>query len=186
MYRHKNIQLYLFQNLVAKVFTLTFCLCFCFNNSLHAQKKLLLQEEIENYVLQGDFLEVCEDKTQQLTINQVSSPNFKRFTAIGDSIGHNKNKQSAYWLKFTITTKNPLQKKIILESYSPHTNLIQVFFQSSNGTYSMQKGGEDFPFSQRVYVTKNLLFDLPLNKDQPNTTFYIRIVPKIIAPSILG
>ena len=40
----------------------------------------------------------------------------------------------------------------------------------------MQKGGEDFPFSQRVYVTKNLLFDLPLNKDLPNTTFYIRIV----------
>jgi ribosomal protein L37E len=143
-----------------------------------AEKLLELQPEKNDYVLKGDYFDVFEDNEKKYTIDQVSKSDFEGFTKNTTSFTHNKNSDAAYWLKFSVKKISEDQKKYLLESYSPHTNLIQVYLPKGDGNYFLQEGGEDFRFNQRIYITKNLIFDLPLGKAGQVTTFYIRIVSK--------
>jgi hypothetical protein len=152
-------------------------LIFCLPNESKSEKLVLLNDKAEDLVLKGSDFAVFEDLNKSYTIEQISDPKFKGFN-INHDLTYNKNSKAAYWLRFSVKKTFADQKRYLLETYSPHTNLIQVFLPQGNGKYSMQQGGEDFRFQQRVYVTKNLIFDLPVNENGEINTYYIRIVSK--------
>ncbi len=163
-----------FQSIILILVSVT---TFCSPLKLKAEKIIFLKEEIGDQVLQGEYFDVFEDLGKSYTIENISSSSFDGFNK-GNIFTYNKNPNAAYWLRFTVSKTSKSQKKFLLESYSPHTNLIQVFLPNSTSKFYVQQGGEDFNFNQRVYITKNLIFDLPLHETNPTTTFYIRIVSK--------
>lgn len=145
-----------------------------------AQKIIRLTDEKEDYVVNGDAFDVLEDNTKQYTIADISSPQFDGFTKQRSNHTFNKNQASAYWLKFHVTNRTTTYRKFLLETYAPHTNQIEVYLPNKKGEYYKQEGGEDYQFKQRKYLTKNIIFDLPLENDGGKTisTFYIRVLSK--------
>ncbi len=140
-----------------------------------AEKLLELKETQGDHVLNGEYFDVFEDPEKKYTIQQISTPDFTGFRDHATEDRFNKNPRSAYWLKFRVRNNSTSSHRFLLESYAPHSNRIQLFFPAHQNTFQMQEGGEDFKFSQRTYVTKNLIFDLPLDKKEEITTFYVRI-----------
>ncbi len=153
-------------------------LLFSFLHQAKGEKILILDPNIDDFVLKGDYFDVFEDPEKKYSIEQISNPKFEGFSKKAILYAHNKNSQSAYWLKFSVKKSSADQKRFLLETYSPHTNLIEVFLPGTDGHYTMQNGGENFKFSQRIYKTKNIVFDLPVNKTDKIVTFYIRIDSK--------
>ena len=149
-----------------------------FSQNSKAEKLLILDPETQDQVLKGAYFDVFEDQKRNYTIEQISAPDFKGFTKNADEINHNEHPKSVYWLKFSVKKLSNDQKRFLLETYSPHTNLIQVFLPTGNGKFTMQEGGENFKFNQRIYKTKNIVFDLPISQPDKVVTFYIRIVSK--------
>ncbi|HWZ21085.1 MAG TPA: 7TM diverse intracellular signaling domain-containing protein [Cytophagaceae bacterium] len=157
---------------------LTTFLFFFFLQNVKAEKLLVLTPDTEDYVLKGEYFDVFEDSGKKYTIDQIADPNFDGFTKHVVNYGYNKNTKAAYWLKFSVKKSSADQKHFLLETYSPHTNRIQVFLPAGNNKFTMQEGGEDVNFSQRIYKTKNIVFDLPIKVTDQTVTFYIRIVSK--------
>ncbi len=148
-----------------------------FQNSI-AEKLLILTTATEDHILKGSYFDVFEDPEKKYTIEQISNPGFDGFAKHAVNYGCNKNPKSAYWLKFSVKKSSDDRKHFLLETYSPHTNLIQVFLPAGNNKFTMQEGGEDVNFNQRIYKTKNIVFDLPINETDKVVTFYIRVVSK--------
>jgi hypothetical protein len=151
---------------------------FLFTKTLKAEKVLLLDPQKEDLVLKGEYFDIFEDPEKKYTIEQISNPGFEGFKNNPNPPSFNKNSESAYWLRFSVKKSSKDQKRFLLETYSPHTNLIQVFLPGTDNKYTMQQGGENFKFQQRIYKTKNIVFDLPVNETDKVVTFYIRIVSK--------
>ncbi|HVD97879.1 MAG TPA: 7TM diverse intracellular signaling domain-containing protein [Cytophagaceae bacterium] len=145
-----------------------------FSNHALGEKIVELHDQQDDYVLNGAYIAVFEDPAHQYNILQISAPAFKGFEENGKA-GFNRIPQATYWLRFRVRNHTHELKRFLLESYSPHSNRIQVYLPTSNGRFEVQQGGEDFKFDQRIYVTKNLVFDLPLDAHQEVTTFYVRI-----------
>jgi two-component system, sensor histidine kinase LadS len=140
-----------------------------------AEKIVELTDTKGDYVLSGTYLEVIEDPGKKYTIQDISDSAFKGFQENATEDRFNKNSNSAYWLRFKVRNNTTSGRRFLLESYSPHSNSIQVYFPLDNQRFGRQEGGEDFKFNQRMYVTKNLIFDLPLSDTKEITTFYVRI-----------
>ena len=148
---------------------------FFLTETIKAEKTLILWSDENDHVLNKEYFEVLEDPEKKYTITDVSAPGFTGFKDHPSEDWYNRNPASAYWLKFTVKKNYSSPDRFLLESYSPHSNSIQVYLPAQNNRFQLQEGGEDFRFSQRTYVTKNLIFDLPLHNDGTATTFYIRI-----------
>lgn len=174
-----QIKYYFFDyKIITKILTLYLLFLAVLNT--HAQNIISLVDGKEDYIVNADVFEVIEDKNKRLTINEISSPLFENFHKQRSDHSFNKNHESAYWLKFSVKNNTTTYKKFLLETYAPHTNQIEVYLPNKNGEYYKQEGGENYKFKQRKYLTKNILFDLPLENDNGKTisTFYIRVLSK--------
>ncbi len=152
-----------------------FC-CFLPIHPCFPEKIVEITDFKEDYVLSGEYLDVLEDRHKKYTIKEISEPDFNGFIQNSIPERFNKNPGSAYWLKFRVRNASNTSKRFLLESYSPHSNHIEVYIPRGPDQYIRQEGGEDFKFDQRTYATKNLIFDLPLQPSNEVTTFYIRIL----------
>ncbi|MFN3402561.1 MAG: 7TM diverse intracellular signaling domain-containing protein [Cytophagaceae bacterium] len=128
--------------------------------------------------LQGDYLEIFEDTTNELSIAQIAHPAFNGFKRNKNTYAYNKNPRSAYWIKFKVSNYSSGDKVYFFETYSPHTDLIQIYVPDGIGGYIMKQGGENFKFHEREYVNKNLIFTLPVPDSNNIYTYYIRVVSK--------
>jgi hypothetical protein len=141
-----------------------------------------LPVELDNntfdFPLYGDYLEIYEDPTGKMQIGDISKHSFSQFTANKEKFAFNKNPASAYWIRFTVRNHSSRDRVYFLETYSPHSNLMQVFVPDGAGGYIMKEGGENFKFQEREYVNKNLIFSLPVPEPDKLGTYYIRIVSK--------
>jgi hypothetical protein len=143
-----------------------------------ASNIIYLDDLKEDYTLLGEDIDIFEDSTRKYTIQDISSPNFSLFKLNKEKYAFNKNPNSAYWIRFKIKNNSRFDKSYMLETYSPHTNLIQIFVPDSKGGYRMKEAGERFHFDRREHINKNIVFDLPVGDSSQTFTYYVRIESK--------
>jgi class 3 adenylate cyclase len=151
---------------------------------------LVLRANLHDTYILNSFIEILEDKTAKLTLNDVRSDhfaqNFKVFAGKSDpNFGHTT---SAFWVRFTLqqpmdtglansSTSSIDQRIWFLEVSYPQIDNIQVFtpLYTPNGevSYSMQQSGDRFPFSNRNVSYRMPTFHLPPLTTAP-TLMYLR------------
>jgi PAS domain S-box-containing protein len=156
------------------VFLMLFFL-FCQNNSSSNEQHLsglLKVDPMEKSYNIAPFMEILEDKTTKLTINDVSSPlisqNFHKKPDLDPNFGYTN---SAYWGRFSISS-NQECKRILEFDYALAEN-IQLFIPDNKGGFIRKESGFLVPFGQREEKYRHFIVKLPVN--QAPKTFYIRV-----------
>ncbi|HVD98020.1 MAG TPA: 7TM diverse intracellular signaling domain-containing protein [Cytophagaceae bacterium] len=137
-----------------------------------------LDDSEESYTLLGSDIDIFEDTSRTYTLAQVSAPSFSLFKVNREKYAFNRNPEAAYWIRFSVKNNCRFDKNFMMETYSPHTNLIQFFVPDPKGGYRMKEAGENFTFDQREHINKNIVFDLPVSDSTKVLTYYVRIVSK--------
>lgn len=140
-----------------------------------AQNIVLLDDVREDYTLLGEDIDIFEDSSKKYSIQDVSASTFFLFKVNKEKYAFNKNPNSVYWIRFRIKNNSRFDKSYMLETYSPHTNLIQLFVPDAKGGYRMKEAGENFVFDKREHINKNIIFDLSVGDASQTLTYYVRI-----------
>ncbi len=143
-----------------------------------ASNIIYLDDLKEDYTLLGEDIDIFEDSTGKFTIQTVLDPAFPLFVLNKEKYAFNKNSNSVYWIRFKIKNNSRFDKSYMLETYSPHTNLIQIYVPDTKGGYRMKEAGERFHFDKREHINKNIVFDLPVGDSSQTLIYYVRIESK--------
>ncbi len=152
-------------------------------------ESLTLVDSISHYKL-GHYLEYFEDKTAQLTINDVRSPAYDDSFIANNvdtlNIGYT---QSAYWVRFNLTDQSsPNSQWLLYIAYSllDHIDIYQLL---ADGGFKTMSTGRMVDYAKRVIESRYFLVPIfiepQINKgqspqdsilqDQAPQTFYIRV-----------
>ncbi len=158
--------------------TLAFFIFLNFTSNTYAQNTLILTDEQGDYPL-GLHLAILEDKNKQLTIDDVTSPEFaEKFISSQTKTLNFGNINSAYWLRFTIKNESISTTKWRLEIDTASINYIDFYMPTMSteqtNVYKIKHTGNILPFSTRDVAHQNFVFNLHLNPKQTRT-FYIRL-----------
>ena len=157
-----------------RIYTVLF-FSFCFISNAIAQKTIVLSDSTQEFVFKNDYLQILEDKTLSLTINDVSNSNYdKKFITNDNNYPYNINIKSAYWIKFKVQNNSTNGKRFLIESYAPHTNNWDLYIPEGE-SYRVIKSGLNLNLYDRDYINKNLILDLPLETNKTQV-FYVRVL----------
>jgi uncharacterized coiled-coil protein SlyX len=148
-----------------------------FPNILWGQRIVEITDSKEEYVLGFDFLEILEDTTRSLSFVDAQK-NTQDWILNQEEFPFNKNPESSYWIRFKIRNTSRFDKNFILETFSPHTNLIEIYVPNDSGVYRKKQAGENFEFENREHINKNIIFDIPHNPSNTVTTVYAHVLSK--------
>jgi len=140
---------------------------------LQALEPIVVDDNFQRLVL-GKYLEYYEDKTGQLTIEEVSKPEFenKFFKSDVDKpiFGFT---DSVYWFRFRMDSNVSEKKEFLLEHSYPLIDDIQFYSFEKGKVWEMKQTGDHFPFHQRDMPNRNFLFKITSIPDQ-NTIYFMR------------
>jgi signal transduction histidine kinase len=145
-----------------------------------ASEPIILEDKTNDkeYFFTGTAIDIFEDKTRNIRIEEIASPAFKnRFKPNGDEVPSNKNLNSAYWIRFTVINNSSRVKGWLMELYDFRIDSFEIYIPDGKGSFIVERGGDQYPFSNKKYNHKNFVFDLPMDlyqKTKPEI-FYIRI-----------
>ncbi len=149
------------------------------NNQIITPKTVILDDNKVEYSLTKN-LEILEDQTKKLTINEVSSPDYNNQFMPNSKINLGI-KQSAIWLRFQVKNKAKLinHNLILLLNDSRMGNLEFYFKPSQEHNFMMKKTGRYFPFTTREINHRHFIFKLPF-LEQEDYTIYLRLTSKSV------
>ena len=169
----------LFSTITIIIFSfLALFLPFSSSHAAVSDQTIVLTHEQGYYPL-GLNIELLEDSTGKLTIEQVSSPKYNsRFTQSQETIPNLGFTNSVYWVRLTVfnaTEKNTdwrlkLDELTLssIELYNP------VNYWESSTSFTVKKTGYAFPFSTRNFPHRFFIFKLYL-APQTKQTIYLRL-----------
>jgi two-component system, sensor histidine kinase LadS len=150
-------------------FLALFCLAI---SSAWASPPLVLHHTTESFPLSG-HIDILEDKTGNVTIGQVSSPEmYGVFRSDPGKVPNFGISTSTYWLRFTIQKDMDASSQWLLELDFPHLNYVDVFVPRHEGGFDQMQAGNMRPMSVRRFSHRNPVF--PLNVDASPMTVYLR------------
>ena len=135
---------------------------------------VILTDEQGEYRL-GPHLEILEDPSGQLTIQEVTSPEFEgQFTpsqAAAPDFGYT---QSAYWVRFDLKNETRGTDEWLLEVGFANMQFVDLYLPEPVGEGFVVKGsGALRPFETRDVAQRLIVFNLPLSP-QDEQTIYMR------------
>jgi signal transduction histidine kinase/DNA-binding NarL/FixJ family response regulator len=146
---------------------------------INASETVILTDNQETYNL-GKNLEIFEDQTQKLTIEEIPK---QPFIANNKSIVDLGFKESAIWVRFQVKNQADLTKKWHLILADARMSQLEVYIHEPNSpNFVVKKTGRTLPFETREYPHRYFIFSLPLSNQV--TTIYLRLTSQsaIIAP----
>ncbi|NEQ40563.1 MAG: response regulator [Okeania sp. SIO3I5] len=144
------------------------------NNLEHLGNVVVLKDNIQKYPL-GLHLEIFEDKTRELTIENVVDQEFTPNNEKNPNLGI---KTSAIWVRLRVKNEASLTQKWILTLNAARTGTLD--FYSSEGDkkgFKVIKTGRFLPFSTREFNHRFFIFSLPFTEDNEKT-IYLRLTSK--------
>lgn len=126
------------------------------------------------------YLEIYEDPTNQLGIDQVRNLNFT--THNSDRFPFIRNISSTYWVRFCVFTDSSSGTRWMLENADSHIDEFDLYSQGPAGIQKMQAGAIR-SFDLRLYKHKNFVFDISTSSKP--SYFYARIKSSHHNPFIL-
>lgn len=139
--------------------------------SFHAlgQVPINLDDPEKIYNLSG-FVQVMEDPTNQLTIDDVVLPKYSlRFRADEDGQSHGFS-DDTYWFKFKLRNELYSTTDWMLEINYPVLDEVEFYFLDSDGVWQMVKLGDKNPFYEREIQFRN--FVIPLKFTDNSVQYY--------------
>jgi methyl-accepting chemotaxis protein len=139
---------------------------------LQAQKILAVTEATAVTELTGQFLSYLEDPEKNLTIDQVSSPEYAdRFKHDIKDVPNFGYTRSAYWIRFTLSSRTD-QERLIEIRYALLDYV--TLYAPAGGGFVEKKLGQLLPFDVRDVKSENIVFKVDIRPGAPRT-FYLRI-----------
>jgi signal transduction histidine kinase len=140
--------------------------------SAEAQRTLILNEQQEQYVL-GQFLEYLEDPAGNLTIADVSSPEYsKRFKQSRQEILNFGYTDSIYWVRFQVDNSAPRITDWRLELEFANMHDITFYrFRGPETDFDVIRTGLTRPFATRDIPYHKFVFSLSLPPDAKQTVY---------------
>lgn len=137
-------------------------------------KPVILRSDRAEYPI-GLNLDILEDKTRKLTINDITSPEVSsQFIP-----NHNETPNLGYmmsnlWVRFSVKNEADAQKKWLLILSDARMTDIQLYLPSGNQSgFIVKETGKAFSFKSRDIPYHSFVFNLPLSPGQ-ETTIYLR------------
>lgn len=151
---------------------------------IRAQKSLILKNTKGKYPVDL-YLEIFEDPTRQLSVNDVRSlqysSQFKTNTEKSPNFGFTR---SAYWVRFNINNESSFRSPWILELGFPNMHYADFYLFTSDGKLiKSTHTGKLRPLETRDIIFQNMVFSLVLTRIK-ECTVYARFAnnPLMILP----
>lgn len=134
---------------------------------------LVLGDDVDTYKLGGSFLDILEDKSGKLTINDVVTPAYsQRFKLNLQNVPNFGMTDSAFWLRFTIDNRSVKHDQWLLLLDQPLIDQVDLYIPWEDGSFEIKSSGDMRPMSVREMPNRTPLFSLDA---QPySKTFYLR------------
>ncbi|MBF0235466.1 MAG: response regulator, partial [Desulfamplus sp.] len=134
---------------------------------------ITLRDGREIYPL-GTNLDILEDKTKTLNINDVVSEKYStRFVANKKTNPNYGYTSSVYWVRFTLVNPMPQASEWLFEVDYPMLDHITLFIPGEDGSFTIKKTGDKLPFHTREVNNRSFIFHLNLPSDS-TLTYYVR------------
>ncbi len=145
---------------------------------LEANQRVVLTDETEYYPL-GLNLEILEDSTGTLTVENVSSPEYNdQFIQSQKAIPHFGMTNSVYWLRFQVLNTSETNRNWFLKLDELTLSSIELYTPATPANdfnqFSVKKTGYALPFSTRDFPDRFFVFKLDL-PPQTEQTIYLRL-----------
>ena len=135
---------------------------------------LILTDEQGEYPL-GRYLDILEDPSRELTIDDVTSPEFEnRFFRSQVDVPNYGLTDSAYWLRLNLINETSLTNRWFLETVFQNLNYVDLYIPSGGGGFVKKESGGLRPFDTRDIPYYHVVFELPLPGTEEQT-IYIRV-----------
>ncbi len=140
---------------------------------LAATPAIILEDADTVYTLKGRC-DIFIDREGKLGIREVSSPPlddlFRPLDTENSNFGYTP---AAYWLRFTFKQTGEPDVLWLLQADYPLLDRVEFYVPDGKGSFLVRKGGRLYPFEEREYRHRRVVFSLP---DERGTyTCYIRI-----------
>jgi len=139
-----------------------------------AEPPLVLTDEEGKYPL-GLHLEILEDPTGKLTIEDVSSPAFDtKFTPNQAPVPNFGYTTSVYWVRFDLDNQTRQANEWLLEIGYVYTQFVDLYAPSPDGSgFTVKQTGALRPVATRDILFPRILFNLSV-PTQSQQTYYLR------------
>ncbi len=148
-----------------------FLFFFIFNSLVLADAPPVILEDKKDFYELGRHLDILEDPTGKITIDDVNSPEwaskFKRSEKKVPNFGFSK---SAFWARLRVKNKTTDQKKWLLSQSYYLLDEIK-FFKKIKGKWEVSVTGDTYPFSTREIKARSFTFSV---KPKENSLYFIR------------
>jgi PAS domain S-box-containing protein len=165
--------------IVAVILTLVLALVACSTAPVQSSdptspETLILTDEREEYPL-GLHMEILEDPTGELTIEQVASPEFdSRFIPSQEEVPIYGFTNNVYWVRLPLRNESQLDNRWILEVGFANMQFVDLYTPFADGEgFVVKQTGSMRPVSTRDIQHPRFLFNLTIPK-QSERTFYLR------------
>ena len=150
-------------------------LLLCCPGMAGAAQPLVITDTAESFHLGGPSLDILEDKTAALTINDVTSPEYAgRFQPNHKKIVNFGMTQSAFWLRFTIASADSGNRSWLLFLDQPLVDQADLYQARADGSFTVHRAGAAVLMSRRELPSRNILLPLALDPSSPRT-LYLRV-----------
>ena len=128
-------------------------------------QQVVLSDRQEKYPL-GDYLEIFEDPSMELTIDQVSSPEYReQFHPLPEGNTNYGYTRPALWVRFKVINSSSSSQKWLLELGDARIGRVDLYLPSSDQTGFIQKSsGFTVPFVNREIPYYQYVFEVPLSQ----------------------
>ena len=157
-----------------KVFPLIFLFCIS-TFAVYSQKlkTLVLNDSQTDVILYESQLEILEDPSKKLTIDQVATSDKFVLHTSNPKFAFIRNTDYAYWIRFSLKEAKNSTKRWVFENSDPHIDQLEFYYPDKFGVYKSAQAGYAQPFDLRPYAHKNFIFDIPTDTVAKN--YYVRV-----------
>jgi signal transduction histidine kinase len=143
-----------------------------FANAAHQKTEPIIFQNDSILLNISPYLYVYEDKSTQLTFDEVIQQTFEQTT---DNVPNFGISESVFWLKIPVTNLSS-EENLLLNLSLPTLDVVDFYYPSEGG-YKTVIAGENFVFSKRKYLDPDYLFDMHIPKGDTKV-YYLKIESK--------
>jgi signal transduction histidine kinase len=148
-------------------------LLFFISGLAQASVPVVLNNSHHDYFLDFDNVDILEDKTGELTIEQIASSSYsEKFRTNQSKFPVNEHPNSVYWLRFTLHNNSDSKTNWLIEGFNSKIEELTLYTRDGN-TFDVQTNSSMFGFDKRTFNHKNFEFLLPSHVKGPKT-YYLK------------
>jgi nitrate/nitrite-specific signal transduction histidine kinase/PAS domain-containing protein len=144
-------------------------------NSPSENPELLVLTDAQGKYPLGLHLQILDDPSGSLTIEQVSSPAFdSKFIPSQVPVPNYGYTDHVYWLRLDLLNDSSVTNQWFLESYFQNLNYVDLYLPATAGGFTRKESGALRPFGSRDILYYHVVFKLPLSPGSGETV-YLRV-----------